>query len=80
MPCRATLSHTAEQVSRFGHTVLFMVTAMDAPLLGTAHPQTGGRQKAARSDRASNWTTPAAMCECNLLRTGVLCERCPQPP
>lgn len=31
MPYRATLSHTSEQVRRFGHTVLFMVIAMDAP-------------------------------------------------
>jgi len=35
----ATLSHTAERVSRFGHTVLFMVTAMDAPLFGNRHQQ-----------------------------------------
>jgi len=53
MPYRATLSHTSEQVRRFGHTVLFMVIAMDAPQYGSS--QTHTRRTTVDEPRRPTW-------------------------
>jgi len=56
------------QVRRFGHTVLFMVIAMDAPQIGSPHtPQNPGKP--------GNWGSAWG----HSPRTRVSCERCLRP-